>query len=101
MDATLLDCSLRFNGSLADYRYSATFRVDGFTVRVRLCHDDCQNVSFAVAEVLDHVAWTRLLRTRPVLPAGHAGNVAGSVEGFARDLLEEARTALAGERGVA
>jgi hypothetical protein len=99
--ATLLDCTLRFNRSLRDYRYSATFRLaEGFTVRVRLCHDDCGNASFAVAEILDDLAWTRLVRTNPVLPLGDASNVAGRLESFARDLLDEARVVLIRDGGA-
>lgn len=95
--ATLLDCTLRFNQFLGDYRYSATFRVDGHTVRVRLCHDDCGNVSYAVAEVFDQLAWTRLVRTRPPLRVGGVGNVAGGVEKFARYLVGQAHHVLTDE----
>lgn len=103
MRATLLDCTLRFDqcAGLHDYRYAATFRVDGHTVRVRLCLDDYRGVSFAVAELLDGLRWTPLLNADAPAPASDAGihggsDVVGALERFARDLAGSADVVLAG-----
>lgn len=95
MTPVLVDCTVRFRGP-GDYRYSATFRIAGQDVRVRVCRDDDSGAAFAVAESLDGaLRWRQLLKADP--PARpRRRSVVGGLEHFARELAAFAHAARVG-----